>query len=150
MITMHSSTWVWGEHQGILAPLIGSVRRFEKSEVLVRNKAIRKGEIATDEWLINQVATRGPSLSWLNRLHRGTLRSEVAELLVRMFGRTVPAGWANWGFKEILYGLSNDVPDILLDIFPDAVPLFCFREPKATLLSMLCAWDPRALPERST
>ena len=76
MITMHSSTWVWGEHQGILAPLSGSVRRFEKSEVLVRNKAIRKGKVATDGKMADKpVATRGPSLSWLNRLSSGTLRS---------------------------------------------------------------------------
>ena len=139
LITMHTTTWMWGEHGGVLGPVISAVRNYEKSPVL--RKVIAKTEVATDEWLVEQVVTRGFSLSWLNRFSSGTLREEIAQLLIRMFGSSVPAGWDNWGFKEILYGLHNDVPDVLLDIFPDAVVLFSFREPKETLLSMLRSWN---------
>jgi hypothetical protein len=141
LITTHSSTWIWGEHGGVLGSLIASVRTYEGNTQL-RDVAFDRFDGMTDRFLVDQINEGAPTLSWLNRFSQDTLRREVAALLDRMFGGNLPAGWDDWGFKEILYGLNNDVPDILLDIFPGAHACFCFREPRETVESMLRAWSP--------
>jgi hypothetical protein len=58
----------------------------------------------------------------------------------RMFRSGLPKGWTHWGFKEIRYGLHNNAPRVLLDLFPTATAVFTFREPKGTIESMIRAW----------
>jgi hypothetical protein len=84
-------------------------------------------------------------LSWINRLDRKGFPTEVASLLDRTFRSELPGGWTEWGFKEILYGLDNRAPAVLLELFPAATAVFTFREPKATIGSMIRTWSKPSL-----
>jgi hypothetical protein len=62
-----------------------------------------------------------------------------------MFQSRVPEGWTEWGFKEIRYGLNNETPSMLLNLFGDATAAFTFRDPKSTIESIIRTWSPDLL-----
>ena len=124
-----------------LTPILAAARWYDGSELLRRNVLARAGQ--SDGELIAQVTSGSDSLSWLNRLEQGSLRQHIRSMLEELFGARIPAGWVEWGFKEILYGLNNDTPQMLLDIFSDSKAVFSFREPKSTIESMLMTWNPK-------
>src|SRR4051794_22048227 len=145
MITLATRCWVWGEHEGFLEPLLTSVRRYETSPRLKRfvfDRALRdEGQLIAD------MAAGSQMLSWLNLLDRKEFRTEVTSLIDRMFRSHVPEGWVDWGFKEIRYGLDNNSPEILSDLFPDSVRILTFRDPRTTVESMIRTWSPQLLGE---
>jgi Sulfotransferase family len=141
LISLRTTCWIWGEHDGFLAPLLGSVQRYERSQPLSRNVFPRSAE--TDAQLIEHVTTDSAALSWLNRLSDNTLRTKITALVEELFRSRLPKGWSEWGFKEILYGLNNDWPSVLLELFPTANAAFSFRNPKATITSMMLTWSPQ-------
>ena len=143
LITLSTCCWIWGEHEGFLAPLLESVSRYETSPELDRN--VFRAGIRSDDQLISDMSLGSERLSWLNRFNRNELRSEVAALLDRLFRSPVPVGWTAWGFKEILYGLDNNTPRWLLSLFPAATAVFTFREPKITIESMIRTWSPELI-----
>jgi hypothetical protein len=138
IITLSTSCWIWGEHEGFLEPLLDSVRRYGRSELLDRT-AFRFAEEREDHF-IAEMAQGSDRLSWLNRFKREEFQTEVALLIDRMFRSHVPNGWTQWGFKEIRYGFNNDAPQVLLNLFPAATAIFTFREPSRTIQSMIRAW----------
>jgi Sulfotransferase family len=140
LITLSTCCWIWGEHDGFLAPLLESVSRYEASQVL--EQTVFHANPRSDDQLIADVALGSERLSWLNRLDRIEFRTEVASLVDRIFRSRLPQGWAQWGFKEILYGLDNDAPAALLRLFPTATAVFTFRDPKSTIKSMIRTWSP--------
>jgi hypothetical protein len=139
LITLSTCCWIWGEHDGFLEPLLRSVRQYETSKVLER--AVFHESPRSDDHLISDMALGSERLSWLNRLDKAEFRTRVASLVDRMFGSPVPDGWTQWGFKEILYGLDNDAPATLLNLFPNATAVFTFRDPKNTIESMIRTWS---------
>jgi Sulfotransferase family len=143
LITLSTCCWVWGEHEGFLAPLLESVRCYETSPGLDHN--VFRGGMRSDDQLILDMSLGSEHLSWLNRFKRNEFQSEVAALIDRFFRSRVPVGWAEWGFKEILYGLDNNAPYWLLRLFPNATAIFTFREPKITIESMIRTWSPELL-----
>jgi hypothetical protein len=143
LITLSTCCWIWGEHEGFLAPLLQSVRRYETGPALDRN--VFSVGWRSDDQIIADMSLGSLSLSWLNRLEKEEFRIEVASLVDRMFRSRVPKGWTQWGFKEILYGLDNSAPAMLLSLFPDATAVFTFREPKSTIESMIRTWSPELL-----
>jgi hypothetical protein len=143
LITLSTCCWIWGEHEGFLAPLLESVRRYETSQGLDRN--VFRGGPRSDDQLISDMSLGSERLSWLNRLDKGGFQPAVAALVDRMFRSRVPAGWTEWGFKEILYGLDNSAPETLLRLFPTATAVFTFRDPKSTIESMIKTWSPELL-----
>jgi hypothetical protein len=138
LITLSTCCWVWGEHEGFLAPLLESVRKCETGSALDRN--VFRAGWRSDDQLISDMSVGSEPLSWLNRFDKKEFRTEVASLVDRIFRSPVPQGWTQWGFKEIRYGLDNNAPDALLSLFPTATAIFTFREPKATIESMIRAW----------
>jgi Sulfotransferase family len=138
LITLSTCCWVWGEHEGFLAPLLESVRRCETGSALDRN--VFRAGWRSDGQLISDMTMGSDQLAWLNRFDKEEFRVEVASLVDRMFRFPVPEGWTQWGFKEIRYGLDNNAPVALLTLFPTATAIFTFREPKATIESMIRAW----------
>jgi hypothetical protein len=141
LITLSTRCWIWGEHESFLEPLLTSVSRYETSPRLKRfvfDRAPRdEGQLIAD------VAAGSQMLSWLNLLDKDEFRAEVTSLIDRMFRSRIPEGWSNWGFKEIRYGLDNNSPEILLDLFPDAAGIFAFRDPRSTVESMIRTWSPQ-------
>ncbi len=143
LITLSTCCWVWGEHEGFLAPLLESVRRYETSPGLDRN--VFRGGPRSDDQLISDMSLGSERLSWLNRFDKGEFQIEVAALVDRIFRSRVPKGWTEWGFKEILYGLDNNAPYWLLSLFPTATAVFTFREPRGTIESMIRTWSPELI-----
>src|SRR5271169_3298385 len=138
LITLSTPCWIWGEHEGFLEPLLRSVSRYGESICLERT-AFRSGS-RNDDVLISNMALGSEGISWVNRFDRGWFRTEVSSLIDRMFRSDLTKGWTHWGFKEIRYGLHNNAPVVLLDLFPTATAVFTFREPKSTIESMIRAW----------
>ena len=143
LITVSTCCWIWGEHDGFLRPLLKSLTLFETSQTLKR--AVFDAGPRGDDQLISEMTHGSEGLAWLNRFEQAGFRTELASLVDRMF-RTVPVGWTCWGFKEIRYGLDNNAPAILLDLFPTSTAVFTFREPKSTIESMVRTWG-RSTPE---
>ena len=143
LITLSTCCWIWGEHDGFLEPVLASLSRYGNSKLLERT-AFRFVDDRDDQ-LISDMTVGSERLSWLNRLNRDQLRTEVALLVDRMFRSDLPSGWAQWGFKEIRYGLGNQAPAALLSLFPSATAIFTFREPSRTIQSMIKTWGRTAL-----
>ena len=144
IISLNTDIWVWGEHDGFLNPLLRGLSAYETSAAL--KQAVFDVPLPrSDERLVELVRAEGRLLSWLNRLEHDSLRRELRLTIARLFSRDIPAGWTGWGFKEILYGGPDDVPAILLDMFPACRAVFTFRAPAATLDSMIRAWTPDLL-----
>lgn len=141
LISLNTEIWVWGEHDGFLNPLMRGLRTYEDSAALKRAVFDVKLPDA-DEALVERVRSEAAILSWLNRLDRSSLRRELRTLIERLFSQGIPRGWSGWGFKEILYGGPDDTPAILLEMFPDCRAAFSFREPAATIDSMIRSWAP--------
>ncbi len=119
LISLNTTIWVWGEHDGFLNPLMRGLKAYEGSAALKR--AVFDAALPdSDSVLVERVRSEAMILSWLNRIDRDTLRDELRRLIERMFSRGVPRGWTGWGFKEILYGGPEDTPALLLDMFPGA------------------------------
>ena len=144
LISLSTCCWIWGEHGGFLEPLLASVSKYENSkdlEKFVFGPAAARNE----DRLIADMTAGSEMLSWVNELDKYGFRAEVRSLIDRMFRSRVPNGWTEWGFKEIRYGLGNDTPSILLDVFRDATAAFTFRDPKSTIESMIRTWSPDLL-----
>jgi hypothetical protein len=144
LIALHTDCWIWGEHDGILLPLLDAVRLYDASQALVAN-VFSQGWAADDRQIATIMQSGSGELAWLNRLRPNTMRNEVRQLIDRTFSSALPEGWTAWGFKEILYGLNNDVPAQLLGLFPDARATFSFRHPQVTIESMIRSWSPELL-----
>lgn len=141
LVTLNTETWVWGEHDGFLNPLLRALKFYETSANL--NRFVFDAPApADDPALVGQMRGETAMLSWLNRIGASTLRTGLRDAIAAMFSAGVPQGWRGWGFKEVRYAGSDDVPAILLDMFPDATAAFCFREPHATIASMVRTWNP--------
>lgn len=138
VITLSTSCWVWGEHEGFLQPLLELVRLYTHSELLDAT-AFRYSQ-EDDDQLVAHMIEGSDRLSWLNRLTREDFPGEATLLIDRMFSAHLPKGWTNWGFKEIRYGSSNCSPEILLNLFPSATAIFTFRDPARTIQSMIRSW----------
>jgi hypothetical protein len=141
LISLNTEVWVWGEHDGFLNPLLRSLKFYETSPNMKRF-VFDAPSPADDAALVAQVRGETAMLSWVNRIDVGTLRAELRGAIERMFASRLPRGWTGWGFKEVRYGGPDDVPAILLDMFPTASAAFSFREPAETISSMVRTWNP--------
>jgi hypothetical protein len=141
LISLNTEVWVWGEHDGFLNHLMRGLKAYEGSTAMKR--AVFDAPLPeSDTALVERVRSETMILSWLNRIERATLRDALRLLIERMFSKGVPKGWTGWGFKEILYGGPEDTPALLLEMFPDCRAAFSFREPAATIESMIRSWTP--------
>jgi hypothetical protein len=138
LVSLNTEVWVWGEHDGFLNHLMRGLKAYEGSAALQR-AVFDTPQPHADSALVERVRAEAAALSWLNRI---TLRDELRGLIERMFSRGVPRGWVGWGFKEILYGGPEDTPALLLEMFPASRAAFSFREPAATIDSMIRSWTP--------
>lgn len=143
MISLNTAVWVWGEHGGFLDDLLKGMAAYEGSSEL-SSLVFERQFPEEDTHLVELMRSDGLPV-WLNRLRRGDLRAELRGLIERLFSRGVPQGWTGWGFKEPRYGARNNAPAHLLDLFPEGIAAFIFREPSATFASGMRTWYPEQL-----
>jgi hypothetical protein len=149
LISLRTDIWIWGEHDGFLTGFLRSLEQFKTSPALAQN--VFSDDANRDDATLRRLMTEGsPHLSWLNRWRPASCDIEARFFLDRLFRGPLPNGWAEWGFKEILYGHENDSPRLLLDLFPMARSAFAFRHPRDTIVSMLRSWSPQLLREESS
>jgi hypothetical protein len=139
LISIQTDCWIWGEHDGFLRSFLAAVKIFETSSALEEHVFHYN---PTEEELVNEMSGGTTAVSWLNTFNKGAAREALKTLILETFSVTVPAGWSKWGFKEILYGLDNDVPEQLLQLFPLGKIIYSFRDPVSTIQSMIRAWIP--------
>jgi len=144
LITLNTDVWIWGEHDGFLEFFFKGLELYEDGEGL-RTAVFDEPFPEKDEDLARLVQTEGRELSWLNRLRRDELRDDLRDLIRGLFARRIPEGWSRWGFKEPRYRSSNKVPRFLIDMFPECSAACIFREPAATLESIVRSWYPKYL-----
>jgi hypothetical protein len=149
LISLRTDTWIWGEHDGFLNGFLRSYEQFTTSPPLARN-VFSHGLSVDDASLPRLMAEDSARLSWLNDWRPASYGTEARYLLDRLFRERLPKGWAEWGFKEILYGYKNDSPRLLLELFPAARCAFAFRRPRETIVSMLRSWTPHLLKDEAS
>lgn len=136
LLSERTDAWIWGEHGGLLIPLLQTLRRFENDRSLAGAISRARKPNPGDDW----------ELAWRPSPGIVEFRSRLRGFVERLFD-DLPPGKRVWGFKEILYGLHDETPRLLLDLFPEAQSVFCFRAPETTVWSMLKAWTPKLLAD---
>lgn len=136
LLSERTEAWIWGEHGGLLIPLLQTLQRFENDRTLGGAISRARNRNSGDDW----------DLAWRPAPGIVEFRDRLRDFVASLFD-DLPPGKRVWGFKEILYGLHDDTPRLLLDLFPEARATFCFRAPEVTVWSMLEAWTPKLLAD---
>jgi hypothetical protein len=140
LITLKTNAWIWGEHDGILTPILKGYQDAKESKNIQRF-IFANSHSSSDKELIKSMASERKMLSWLNNFTAEDLRDSTSHFIRHLLGSKLPEGWDQWGFKEIRYGKNNVVPELLFDIFPESRAGFTFRNPESTVDSMIRNWS---------
>ena len=129
-------TAVFGEHNGFLRPLAEAYFA-QQSKGCFR-------PAADDAQLRDEVLRRlkDPTAwpGWLNPYRREDLDRHYASFIADCINPDWIAA-PRWGFKEIRYGASDRVVEMLLELFPNSRFVFVARNPVDTIASQrLCAF----------
>lgn len=128
--------WIWGEHDGILASLSGLQRHFEA------DKPLTKWSL-TYPTITNSIEVNPDQanfFAWNNGFTHQLINDLSRDFIVRMFTSGLPDGKRRWGFKEIRYGFTDNVPQLMLSLFPKAKIVVIARDPVGTIVSTITAW----------
>lgn len=131
--------WIWGEHDGILAPLFAWGRQVRSSPNLVRASYPHAAADPVDR-LHGRTGAAPWMAAWINGFTPETLDEVERGVLRGLFARGLPAGKRRWGFKEIRYGAGDDTIERLLALFPAARVVHVVRHPCAMAESALRTW----------
>jgi hypothetical protein len=140
LITLKTNAWIWGEHDGMLTPILGGYMQAKNSR-LIEQLIFANSHASGDKELINNMTSERKMLSWLNNFTAEDLRTATAHYIKLLLASKLPEGWDEWGFKEIRYGNNNVVPELLFDVFPSSRAGFTFRDPEVTIDSMIRNWS---------
>lgn len=132
----HSAdTWIWGEHGGLLRPVLLS------RDLLVDVAGLLElGRTAVSEARLTAALGRddGPRLAWSNRVTPEDYDDLLRGFIDAYMRHGLPAGRSRWGFKEIRYGGTTDeTPRRLLALFPGGHVVHTLRHPRQTLDSWM-------------
>lgn len=134
-----ASLWIWGEHGGIMRPLLESRQKLDD----VRNlfPAPQEPPLGLDA-LTSDDPDLGTRLAWNNGFRASDLDDELRHLIDALMRRGLPEHRTRWGFKEIRYGRTSeteDVPRQLMELFPSSIVVLTLRHPRATIESTIKA-----------
>lgn len=135
MLCSVDDIWIWGEHDGMLAQLLGWGERTRKSQPLNRFSFPFVGQ---DPWSV--MRGNGTHAAWLGGFNADDVITAQRLVLEHLFCNRLPAGKRRWGFKEIRYGGDSMVPGRLLSLYPAARIIHVVRDPIRTVESSLRAW----------
>ncbi len=79
-------------------------------------------------------------LAWMNGFALEDVQGGARSLIKSLLTRKIPKGKRRWGFKEIRYGIEDDVPGLLLSLFPHAKVLHTVRHPVQSVESAILEW----------
>jgi hypothetical protein len=129
--------WIWGEHDGMLTPLLNWSRTARTGVGLAQFGYPNVGRPPSELLDGNETL-----IAWMTPFTRDEIEAAEVELLRGLFTRRLPEGKARWGFKEIRYGVSSHTPARLIELFPEGRSIHVVRHPMATIGSSIRAWNP--------
>lgn len=128
--------WIWGEHDGILMSFNSLIHAFRPSSALSKWSLTRETIMSTSD------ITQGDAtlFAWNNGFTQELAVNLARDFITCLFTANLPAEKKRWGFKEIRYGISDEIPDFLLTLFPKGRVIVTARDPVETVISTLSAW----------
>jgi len=135
MLCSVDDVWIWGEHDGMLAQLLGWGVRTQKSQPLNQFSFPFVGQ---DPWVV--MRDNATHAAWLGGFNADDVVVAQRLALEHLFCNRLPVGKRRWGFKEIRYGADSVVPGRLLGLYPAARIIHVVRDPIRTVESSLRAW----------
>lgn len=132
--------WIWGEHGAILRTLFGWGEEVRNQPDLIRfsfevdHKDLRR--------FVEKPFSENPThLAWLNGFSQEAFSDVERNAIRSLMKPNLPRGKRRWGFKEIRYGVEDDVPAQLLRLFPGAKIVHTIRHPARNVESAIVEWS---------
>jgi len=136
MLCNTDDIWIWGEHDGLLLSFSHFVRVIRPDSLLTKLSLTR--QTITDTTDIGE--GDATLFAWNNGFSEELLLELAREFITRLFKANMPSKKRRWGFKEIRYGMQDDLPELLLTLFPAGKVVVTVRSPIETIISSLAAW----------
>jgi hypothetical protein len=131
--------WIWGEHDGVLRGFLDWTRSIRESRNL-QQFAFSRGDADPRQLVTSHTGGDATHIAWMNAFGRKDVEAIERSVIETLCARNLPEGKRRWGFKEIRYGIEDDVPERLLGLYPDAKIVHTLRDPYKTIESSIFAW----------
>jgi hypothetical protein len=130
---------IYGEHGGFLKQIAAAY--FLNLEDKMIEKYIMSQNAAGKDPLSVFQTLKNPQLwsAWTNWYNRETVRSNFRDFIESFFNPISLEQKVHWGFKEIRYGLDDQVPEMLADLYADGRFVFIVRHPVDVIASKISA-----------
>jgi hypothetical protein len=130
---------IYGEHGGFLKQIAAAY--FLNLEDKMIEKYIMSQNAAGKDPLSVFQTLKNPQLwsAWTNWYNRETVRSNFRDFIESFFNPISLEQKVHWGFKEIRYGLDDQVPEMLADLYADGRFVFIVRHPVHVVASKISA-----------
>jgi hypothetical protein len=130
---------IYGEHGGFLKQIAAAY--FLNLEDKMIEKYIMSQNAAGKDPLSVFQTLKNPQLwsAWTNWYNRETVRSNFRDFIESFFNPISLEQKVHWGFKEIRYGLDDQVPEMLADLYADGRFVFIVRHPVDVVASKISA-----------
>jgi len=136
VLNTHTKLTIWGEHFGLLSPLMRSLRLAQRDEANLARGFKRHTNILTSD----PAALADEANPHLNPFDAAGYQDFLATSIVELFAGGLPDD-VRWGFKEIRYSKPDLVQ--MERLFPELRVIVLARRPADQISSMLRApWRP--------
>ncbi len=136
LLNSYPDVLIWGEHAGYLHKLAQAYDILTKSPSMEEFSYSVNEDIGTN---LDASVFKDPKRwqAWNNWFKKEDIRELFRQHIEDVFNPTQVGQHSIWGFKEIRYGVDDNVPEFLLDLFPNARFLFVVRNGLNTVESQL-------------
>jgi len=134
-----SDVWIWGEHDGILRDFFKWTRQMRENRSL-QEFTYSQGDVDPLELVAGHAHGDATHIAWMNAFRPSDVDVIERKVVEELCATKLPAGKRRWGFKEIRYGIEDDVPERLLNLYPNAKIVHTLRSPFRTVESSIFAW----------
>jgi len=141
-----ADVWIWGEHDGILRDLLMWTRQVRENRNL-QEFTYHQGDTDPSEVLSAHAGGDATHIAWMNAFRPADIDIVERKVIEELWANRLPPGKRRWGFKEIRYGIEDDVPERLLNLYPGAKIVHTLRNPFRTVESSIFAWHFEELTE---
>jgi hypothetical protein len=130
---------IYGEHGGFLRQIAEAY--FLNLEDKKIEKYIMSQNVAGEDPTSVFESLKDPQLwsAWTNWYNQETVKNNFRDFIESFFNPISLGRKVHWGFKEIRYGLSDRVLEMLADLYPNGRFVFIFRHPVDVVASKISA-----------
>jgi len=130
---------IYGEHGGFLRQIAEAY--FLNLEDKKIEKYIMSQNVAGEDPISVFENSKDPQLwsAWTNWYNRQTVKKNFRDFIESFFNPISLGRKVHWGFKEIRYGLSDRVLEMLADLYPKGRFIFIVRHPVDVVASKIAA-----------